>query len=95
MQEQDGPPTIGVVCDSGVPGQSRRTCHPARALLSPAPVLLLDEPTAHLDAELAGRLLDRVAALDRTVLLVTHRPEDLDGRWRRVELTARVPAVPG
>ncbi len=59
----------------------------ARALLSPAPVLLLDEPTAHLDADLAGRLLARLARLDRTVLLVTHRPEDLDGRWRRIELS--------
>ena len=58
----------------------------ARALLSPAPVLLLDEPTAHLDAALAARLLDRLARLDRTVLLVTHRPDELDGRWRVVAL---------
>jgi ATP-binding cassette, subfamily C, bacterial CydD len=48
----------------------------ARAFLCPAPVLLLDEPTAHLDPVSADRVM---AALDgqladRTVILVTHRP---------------------
>jgi ABC-type transport system involved in cytochrome bd biosynthesis fused ATPase/permease subunit len=60
----------------------------ARALLSPAPVLLLDEPTAHLDAPLAARLLDLLARRPCAVLLVTHSPEALDGRWRVVELAA-------
>jgi ABC-type transport system involved in cytochrome bd biosynthesis fused ATPase/permease subunit len=52
----------------------------ARALLSDAPVLLLDEPTAHLDPENANALVADVlgAADGRTVLLVTHRPEGLD-----------------
>ena len=63
----------------------------ARALLSPAPILLLDEPTAHLDAPLAARLLDRLARDPRTVLLVTHAPEALDARWRVVRLTAPGP----
>jgi thiol reductant ABC exporter CydC subunit len=58
----------------------------ARALLSPAPVLLLDEPTAHLDAPRAAALLDLLAGLPRTVLLVTHSPEVLDDRWRVVPL---------
>lgn len=56
----------------------------ARALLSPAPILLLDEPTAHLDGPLAAELLDLLAHQDRTVLLVTHSPEALDDRWRVV-----------
>jgi thiol reductant ABC exporter CydC subunit len=60
----------------------------ARALLSPAPVLLLDEPTAHLDAPLAIRLLDLLARQPRTVLLVTHTPSVLDERWRVVHLGA-------
>ncbi len=56
----------------------------ARALLSPAPVLLLDEPTAHLDGPLAARVLDRLARDERSVLLVTHTATGLDGRWRVV-----------
>jgi len=50
--------------------------------------LLLDEPTAHLDEPLAVRLLDLLAGQDRAVLLVTHRPEILDARWRVVDLQA-------
>ncbi|SDY65352.1 ABC transporter [Geodermatophilus africanus] len=64
----------------------------ARALLSPARVLLLDEPTAHLDAAAAGALLDLLAAQDRTVVLVTHSTAGLDGCWRVVALL--VPAPP-
>jgi ABC-type multidrug transport system fused ATPase/permease subunit len=52
----------------------------ARALLADAPVLVLDEPTAHLDALTAQRLLDDVldGAGGRSVLLITHRPEGLE-----------------
>jgi ATP-binding cassette, subfamily C, bacterial CydC len=52
----------------------------ARAFLADAPVLLLDEPTAHLDHETAEGLLNDIfaAADDRSVLLITHRPEGLD-----------------
>jgi ATP-binding cassette, subfamily C, bacterial CydD len=48
----------------------------ARAFLRRAPLLLLDEPTAHLDPVSADRVMaaleDQLA--DRTVVLVTHRP---------------------
>jgi ATP-binding cassette subfamily C protein CydD len=46
----------------------------ARAFLRDAPLLLLDEPTAHLDAVSALRLEEAIAALsaDRTVIQVTH-----------------------
>lgn len=54
-------------------GQARRLCL-ARALLSPAPVILLDEPTTGLDraTELAFFKTLATAMVGRTVLLVTH-----------------------
>jgi ATP-binding cassette subfamily C protein CydD len=47
----------------------------ARAFLRDAPLLLLDEPTAHLDPLVAGQILAVIQTLmaDRTVILVTHR----------------------
>ena len=47
----------------------------ARAVLKDAPILLLDEPTASLDAATEHELLRNLAAWgrDRTILLVTHR----------------------
>jgi ABC-type multidrug transport system fused ATPase/permease subunit len=58
----------------------------ARAFLRRAPVLLLDEPTAHLDPVSADRVLatldDQLA--DRTVILITHQPAAQAGRAARV-----------
>jgi ATP-binding cassette, subfamily C, bacterial CydC len=61
-------------------GGQRQRLTLARALLSEAPVLILDEPTAHLDPETAEALVrDVLAAADgRSVLLITHRPEGLE-----------------
>lgn len=52
----------------------------ARAFLRDAPLLLLDEPTAHLDAQSARAVRDAVERLmaGRTVVLVTH-----DRAWTR------------
>lgn len=44
----------------------------ARALLSPAEVLVLDEPTEHLDRDLALRIEKRILEMDRILIVITH-----------------------
>jgi ATP-binding cassette subfamily C protein CydD len=60
----------------------------ARAFLRDAPLLLLDEPTAHLDAVSARRLEEAIATLmaDRTVLQVTHSQNPTRDIGRRFTL---------
>ncbi|MCB4825461.1 thiol reductant ABC exporter subunit CydC [Roseicella aerolata] len=55
-------------------GQARRLAL-ARVLLSAAPVLVLDEPTAGLDAETERAFLETLESVTagRTVILITHR----------------------
>ena len=65
-------------------GQRRRLLL-ARAVLSPAGIVLLDEPTEHLDAADADRLLHDLLApraglmpVSRTIVVATHHlPKDI------------------
>ena len=61
-------------------GGQRQRLALARALLTAAPILVLDEPTAHLDQQTGEELVRDVlgAVDDRSVLLITHRREGLD-----------------
>ncbi|WP_435825133.1 thiol reductant ABC exporter subunit CydC [Nocardia niwae] len=69
---------------AAVSGGQRRRILLARALVSPARVLLLDEPTEHLEAEAGAKLLRDLLDIgsglvepERTVVVVTHQlPDD-------------------
>jgi ABC-type bacteriocin/lantibiotic exporter with double-glycine peptidase domain len=74
----------------------------ARALLGQPRLLLLDEPTSHLDPATAERVLDSLTALQPrpTMLLVTHDPQVAQRADRMVEVRGgrlhdRVPGLVG
>ena len=80
----DGLSTVLVGGAAAVSAGQRRRLLLARALISPAPTVLLDEPTEHLDAADGKRLLTELLTpgalfpADRTVVVATHHlPDDL------------------
>jgi thiol reductant ABC exporter CydD subunit len=81
----DGYATVVGSGGHGLSAGQRQRLGLARALLRDADLLVLDEPTVHLDPTAAARVAATVEALrgTRTVLLITHDP-DLAGRADRV-----------
>ena len=80
----DGLATVLVGGAAAVSAGQRRRLLLARALVSPAPTVLLDEPTEHLDAADGRRFLvelltpDGLFPADRTVVVATHHlPDDV------------------
>lgn len=70
-------------------GQAQRIAV-ARALLSDAPVLLLDESTSALDERTEAELLKNIHCLkDKTCLIVTHRRAALDICNRRIDMESQ------
>jgi ATP-binding cassette subfamily C protein CydCD len=69
-------------------GGERQRLAVARTLMTGAEVILLDEPTAHLDAESARAMLAdlRKGLRHRTVVLVTHNPADIHPEDARLVL---------
>jgi ATP-binding cassette subfamily C protein CydCD len=77
-------------------GGERQRLAVARTLMTGADVILLDEPTAHLDAESGRQMLAelREGLRDRTVILVTHNPDDVDVADSCLDLDAAAVATP-
>jgi ATP-binding cassette subfamily C protein CydCD len=69
-------------------GGQRQRVAVARTLLARGDVVLIDEPTAHLDAQASAELMAdlRAALRDRTTILVTHDTAQARGAHHTVEL---------
>lgn len=82
---------------AGVSGGERARIGVARSLLAGHPVLVLDEPTAHLDHATAEQLAREVLTGHRTrsVLWITHGSAGRDLVDRTVTLAVPVPGVEG
>ena len=77
-------------------GGQRQRLAIARALLRDAPVVVLDEPTAHLDDTTEAEVLAAIAELlgGRTALVIAHRPQTIAAADRVVTLVEGRPIDP-
>ena len=97
----DGLDTVLTGGADAMSGGQRRRLLLARALLHPAPVVLLDEPTEHLDEADSDELLRRLLGIerdlfgpDRIVVVVTHQPPADTGAVEVLELAGRPLSAP-
>jgi len=86
----DGLDTVIGAGGRGVSGGEKARVGLARALLSQRPVLLLDEPVAHLDRATADAVMGDLtrSATAQSVVMVTHRRDGLAGFDRVIDLSA-------
>jgi len=91
----DGLDTVIGADGRGVSGGERARLGLARGLVSTRPVLLLDEPVAHLYHTTADAVLGDLtrSTTGQTVIMVSHRPDGLD-RFDRVIDLSRQTAQP-
>jgi len=81
----------------GVSGGERARLGLARALHSQRPVLLLDEPVAHLDHATADAVMGDLtrSASGQSVIMVSHRRDGLAGFDRVIDLAEQAGDLPG
>lgn len=58
---------------AGISGGQRQRIALARALLTDAPILILDEATSSLDILTEKKIVDNLMALDKTLIFIAHR----------------------
>jgi ATP-binding cassette subfamily C protein CydCD len=77
-------------------GGERQRLAVARTLMTGADVILLDEPTAHLDAAAGQAMLAdlRRGLKDKTVVLVSHNPADIDSSDHVIRLEEHAARTP-
>ncbi len=87
----DGLDTVIGANGRGVSGGERARLGLARSLVSKRPVLLLDEPVAHLDHTTADEVLADLtrSTTGQSVIMVSHRPDGLDRFDRVIDLSAQ------
>jgi ABC-type multidrug transport system fused ATPase/permease subunit len=90
----DGYGTMIGEAGRGLSAGQRQRIALARAFVRNAALVILDEPTANLDAASAERVAEAIAGLDCTVLLITHDPRLADVADRTVRLDVAADLVP-
>jgi thiol reductant ABC exporter CydD subunit len=90
----DGYGTLIGEAGRGLSAGQRQRIALARAFFRDAALVILDEPTANLDAAGAGRVAEAIARLDCTVLLITHDPRLADLADRTVRLDVAAELIP-
>jgi len=90
----DGYGTLVGDAGRGLSAGQRQRIALARAFFRDAALVILDEPTANLDAAGAGRVAEAIARLDCTVLLITHDPRLADLADRTVRLDVAAELIP-